>query len=164
VPDTMQTSRDKSDRLRCTTAEFTFCILDGYGLRDGARKPALPVFIRLFRQPRFRRSHRRPEDCEQRFTGTPSFTPLAPTLATVLLQLCRAGLVVFSASSLRSSAFSAVRSSLLRCHLGTYHPRRAKTALRESPSRNFKTIAISFCTLMLHHLSDIAVVWHVFCL
>src|SRR5215472_13032941 len=39
--DTKQTSRGKLNRLRCTTAGSTLCVLDGYGLRD--QLPARPT-------------------------------------------------------------------------------------------------------------------------
>src|SRR5215467_13200604 len=41
VGDTKQTSRGKLNRVRCTTAGSTLCVLDGYGLRD--QLPARPT-------------------------------------------------------------------------------------------------------------------------
>src|SRR5947207_15546712 len=46
--DQRQTSRGKFNRLLRTTAEFTFCALDGYGLRDHwPARPALTPLIRF---------------------------------------------------------------------------------------------------------------------
>src|SRR6266851_3194711 len=46
--DTGQISRGKLNRLQCTTAGSTLCVLDGYGLRDTLpARPALAPRIRF---------------------------------------------------------------------------------------------------------------------